>query len=206
MKRNSLANSSRELWPHRFPTVSTAKSSSWTTAQTMERPRVESFMASRPGVPILLLRHERNRGKGAAVRTAIQAATGYFSVIQDSDLEYDPAEFPRLLKPLLEGKADVVYGSRFLASSERRVLYYWHSLANHLLTLLCNITTDLNLTDMETCYKAFRTSLAKSIPIQSERFVWIPSSRSNSPDARLGFMKRPSATTAAHTKRGKKSV
>jgi glycosyltransferase involved in cell wall biosynthesis len=131
---------------------------------------VESFMASRPGVPILLLRHERNRGKGAAVRTAIQAATGYFSVIQDSDLEYDPAEFPRLLKPLLEGKADVVYGSRFLASSERRVLYYWHSLANHLLTLLCNITTDLNLTDMETCYKAFRTSLAKSIPIQSERF------------------------------------
>jgi 2-polyprenyl-3-methyl-5-hydroxy-6-metoxy-1,4-benzoquinol methylase len=111
-----------------------------------------------------------NQGKGAAIRTAIQAASGEWSIIQDADLEYDPEEYTRLLHPLLAGKADVVYGSRFLVSGERRVLYFWHSLANRMLTTLCNIVSDLNLTDMETCYKLFRTSLAKSIPIQSDRF------------------------------------
>ena len=131
---------------------------------------VQEFIASRPEVNIRLIHHAQNRGKGAAIRTAIAAATGDFSIIQDADLEYDPAEYPRLLKPLLDGRADVVYGSRFLAFGERRVLYYWHSLANHLLTTLCNIAADLNLTDMETCYKAFRTSFAKSIPIRSDRF------------------------------------
>jgi glycosyltransferase involved in cell wall biosynthesis len=131
---------------------------------------VEDFIASRPEVNIRLLHHAKNSGKGAAIRTAIAAATGEFSIIQDADLEYDPAEYPRMLGPLLDGRADVVYGSRFLVSGERRVLYYWHSLANHLLTTLCNIAADLNLTDMETCYKAFRTSLAKSIPLQNDRF------------------------------------
>jgi glycosyltransferase involved in cell wall biosynthesis len=130
---------------------------------------VQDFIASCP-VPMKLLRHSVNRGKGAAVRTAILAAAGEWSIIQDADLEYDPAEYPRLLHPLLEGKADVVYGSRFLVSGERRVLYFWHSLANRLLTTVCNVVSDLNLTDMETCYKVFRTSLAKSIPIQSDRF------------------------------------
>jgi glycosyltransferase involved in cell wall biosynthesis/phospholipid N-methyltransferase len=130
---------------------------------------VEDFIASCP-IPVKLLRHRVNRGKGAAIRTAIEAATGDWSIIQDADLEYDPAEYPRLLHPLLEGKADVVYGSRFLVSGERRVLYFWHSMANRMLTLLCNVVSDLNLTDMETCYKVFRTSLAKSIPIQSDRF------------------------------------
>jgi 2-polyprenyl-3-methyl-5-hydroxy-6-metoxy-1,4-benzoquinol methylase len=130
---------------------------------------VEDFIASSP-IPVQLLRHQVNRGKGASIRTAIRAATGEWSLIQDADLEYDPNEYPRLLRPLLEGKADVVYGSRFLASDERRVLYFWHSLANRALTTICNIVSDLNLTDMETCYKAFRTSLAKSIPIQSDRF------------------------------------
>jgi len=131
---------------------------------------VEGFIASCPGVPVRLIRHAKNRGKGAAIRTAIHAATGTYSIIQDADLEYDPREYPRILGPLLSGEADVVYGSRFMASGERRVLYYWHSLANHILTTFCNIVADLNLTDMETCYKAFRTSFAKTIPIQSDRF------------------------------------
>jgi glycosyltransferase involved in cell wall biosynthesis len=131
---------------------------------------VEEFIASCPGVAVQLIRQEKNRGKGAAIRTAIQAATGQYSIVQDADLEYDPREYGKLLGPLLSGEADVVYGSRFMAAGERRVLYYWHSLANHILTTLCNIAADLNLTDMETCYKAFRTSFAKTIPIQSERF------------------------------------
>jgi glycosyltransferase involved in cell wall biosynthesis/phospholipid N-methyltransferase len=131
---------------------------------------VESFMAANPEVRMQLIRHPKNRGKGSAIRTAIQAATGVFSVIQDADLEYDPREYHKLLGPLLSGEAEVVYGSRFVAAGERRVLYYWHSLANHILTTFCNIVADLNLTDMETCYKAFRTSFVQTIPIQSDRF------------------------------------
>ena len=131
---------------------------------------VESFIATCRNVPIQLIRHEKNRGKGAAIRTAIQAATGHYSIIQDADLEYDPREYRKLLGPLLDGEADVVYGSRFMVTGERRVLYFWHSLANAILTTLCNIAADLNLTDMETCYKAFRTSFAQTIPIQSDRF------------------------------------
>src|SRR5437588_994597 len=119
---------------------------------------------------IRLVRHDRNRGKGAAIRTAIEHAQGEYSIIQDSDLEYDPREYRNLLRPLLEGKADVVYGSRFMIVGERRVLYFWHSVANWLLTEFCNLVADLNLTDMETCYKAFRTSLLKSIPLHSDRF------------------------------------
>jgi 2-polyprenyl-3-methyl-5-hydroxy-6-metoxy-1,4-benzoquinol methylase len=130
---------------------------------------VQDFIA-RTNAPVRLFHHERNQGKGAAVRTAIQNATGEFSLIQDADLEYDPNEYPRLLGPLLAGKADAVFGSRFLISGERRVLYFWHSLANQLLTQICNIAADINLTDMETCYKAFRTTLVKTIPLRSNRF------------------------------------
>ena len=130
---------------------------------------VENFIA-RTGVKITLIHHEKNQGKGAAIRTAIGHAQGEFSLIQDADLEYDPREYPKLLQPLLEGKADAVFGSRFMVAGERRVLYFWHSLANKILTLVCNIAADLNLTDMETCYKAFRTSLVKTIPIRSNRF------------------------------------
>jgi glycosyltransferase involved in cell wall biosynthesis len=130
---------------------------------------VEQMAARSPGV-IRLVRHDRNQGKGAAIRTAIEQARGEISIIQDADLEYDPGEYPRLIQPLLEGKADVVYGSRFLVSGERRVLYFWHSIANFVLTGFCNMVSDLNLTDMETCYKAFRTSLLHSIPIRSNRF------------------------------------
>lgn len=119
---------------------------------------------------LTVLHHERNRGKGAAIRTALEHACGEFVVIQDCDLEYNPKDLPALLCPLLHRRADAVFGSRFMVSGERRVLYFWHSLANMLLTTLCNIVADLNLTDMETGYKAFRLSLLKSIPVHSEGF------------------------------------
>ncbi|HVP45923.1 MAG TPA: glycosyltransferase family 2 protein, partial [Bryobacteraceae bacterium] len=119
---------------------------------------------------IRLFRQDRNRGKGAAIRTAIEQARGDYAIIQDADLEYDPGEYPKMLAPLLGGKADVVYGSRFMIVGERRVLYFWHSVANRMLTEFANLVADLNLTDVETCYKAFRTSFLKSIPIRSNRF------------------------------------
>jgi glycosyltransferase involved in cell wall biosynthesis len=117
-----------------------------------------------------VIRHEHNSGKGAAIRTAIQNATGDLAVIQDADLEYNPQDLPRLLAPLLEDRADAVFGSRFLISGERRVMYFWHSLANHILTTMCNMVADLNLTDMETGYKAFRLSLVQSIPLRRNDF------------------------------------
>ena len=119
---------------------------------------------------IRLIRHPRNWGKGAAVRTAAAHSRGEFCIIQDADLEYDPREYPHLLRPLLEGHADAVYGSRFMVTGERRVLYFWHALANHFLTTLTNMVADVNLTDVETCYKAMRTSLLRSIPIRQNRF------------------------------------
>jgi SAM-dependent methyltransferase len=131
---------------------------------------VNEFIAAHPSAPVRVFRHGRNRGKGAAIRTAIELASGEFSIIQDADLEYDPAEYGKLLAPLLSGRADAVYGSRFASADERRVLYFWHSIANHLLTTTCNIVADLNLTDMETCYKVVRTGLLKSIPLRSDRF------------------------------------
>jgi 2-polyprenyl-3-methyl-5-hydroxy-6-metoxy-1,4-benzoquinol methylase len=130
---------------------------------------VRSLEVHHPG-RIRFIRHQRNKGKGAAIRTAIEHARGDIAIIQDADLEYDPDEYIRLLQPIVDGRADAVYGSRFLVAGERRVLYYWHSLANHLLTTLCNMVADVNLTDMETCYKAFRLSLVKSIPLRSNRF------------------------------------
>ena len=119
---------------------------------------------------VVVVRHPTNRGKGAAIRTAIDAMSGDVAVVQDSDLEYDPAEFPRLLKPILDDRADAVFGSRFAASPERRVLLYWHSLGNKLLTWFANVLNDLNLTDMETCYKAVRGDLLKDLRLRSERF------------------------------------
>jgi len=130
---------------------------------------VEHIAAQHPGV-VRLLRHPRNRGKGAAIRTAVGQARGEYCLVQDADLEYDPREYSNLLKPLLEGKADAVYGSRFMIVAERRVMYYWHAVANRFVTGLCNLVADVNLTDMGTGYKAFRTALLKEMPIRSDGF------------------------------------
>lgn len=117
-----------------------------------------------------LVRHPVNKGKGAAVRTAIEQATGDFCIVQDADLEYDPSEYTRLLRPLLDGHADAVFGSRYMRGEQTRVLPFWHSMLNKFLTLVSNMFCNLNVTDMETCYKLFRTDLLKSIPIRSDRF------------------------------------
>ncbi len=118
--------------------------------------------------------HETNRGKGAAIRSGIKEVTGDVVIVQDADLEYDPAEYSKLLKPIIDGKADVVYGSRFLTCGPHRVLYFWHYVGNKFLTLLSNMFTNLNLTDMETCYKMFKREVIQSISIEEDRFGFEP--------------------------------
>src|SRR5687768_6163866 len=123
---------------------------------------------------VRVLLQPQNRGKGAALRRGFAEATMSYSVVQDADLEYNPQEYPRLLEPLLDDRADVVFGSRFMGADAHRVLFFWHSLGNKLLTLLSNAVTDLNLTDMETCYKVFRTEVIQSIDIEEDRFGFEP--------------------------------
>ena len=120
------------------------------------------------------LRHERNQGKGAALRTGFAATSGDIVIVQDADLEYDPRDYPKLLQPILEDRADVVFGSRFVGGDAHRVLYFWHSVTNQALTLLSNMLTDLNLTDMEVCYKVFRAEVLSRIRIEEDRFGFEP--------------------------------
>jgi len=127
---------------------------------------------SDPQVRVIM--HSVNQGKGAALRTGISHATADFVIVQDADLEYDPSEYPLVLEPLLDDRADVVFGSRFLSGRPYRVLYFWHSLGNRFLTLMSNMFTDLNLTDMETCYKCFRREVIQSIDIEEDRFGFEP--------------------------------
>ncbi|HUU58054.1 MAG TPA: glycosyltransferase family 2 protein [Phycisphaerae bacterium] len=126
------------------------------------------------GGDLRILYHEKNQGKGAALRTGFAAAGGDVVIVQDADLEYDPRDYPKLLAPIVAGKADVVYGSRFAGGESHRVLYFWHYVGNRFLTLLSNCFTNLNLTDMETCYKAFRREVLRSIRIQENRFGFEP--------------------------------
>ncbi len=123
-----------------------------------------------PDAQIRLAQHQVNRGKGAALRTGFAQVRGDIVIVQDADLEYDPSDYPKLLKPILDGRADVVYGSRFVGGDEHRVHYFWHYVGNRFLTLLSNMFTNLNLTDMETCYKTFRAEVLRSVQLRSDRF------------------------------------
>ncbi len=126
------------------------------------------------GLVAKILYHERNRGKGAALRTGFKAATGDIVIVQDADLEYDPNQYSHIIDPIINGRADVVFGSRFMGGQPHRVVYFWHRVGNGFLTLLSNVFTNLNLTDMETCYKAFRREIIQSIEIEEDRFGFEP--------------------------------
>jgi glycosyltransferase involved in cell wall biosynthesis len=136
--------------------------------------KVQAYALAHPDLPIKIDHHEKNRGKGAALHTGIQMATGDYIIIQDADLEYDPEEYNLLLQPILGGHADVVYGSRFMGGKPHRILFFWHSIGNRWLTQLSNMFTDLNLTDMETCYKMFRADILKGLSLREQRFGFEP--------------------------------
>lgn len=135
---------------------------------------VELYMQQNPELNILLISHEVNKGKGAALHTGIKHATGDYVLIQDADLEYDPREYNDLLKPIVEANADVVYGSRFMGGNPHRILFFWHTIGNKFLTLVSNAFTNLNLTDMETCYKLFRREIIQQLDLKEQRFGFEP--------------------------------
>ena len=151
-----------------------------------------------------VLHHPVNRGKGAAIRTAIGAATGDICVVQDADLEYDPAELPDLMTPILDGRADAVFGSRFAGGRAHRVLYFWHRVGNGLLTLLSNMMTDLNLTDMESCYKMVRTDVMKRLVLTTDRFGFEPELTARLAQARARIYELPISYSGRTYAEGKK--
>ena len=135
---------------------------------------VQNIIVKQKDNEIVYIKHEKNLGKGAAIHSGIKNATGDYLMIQDADLEYDPAEINKLLKPIIDDHADVVYGSRFIGGSAHRILFFWHTIGNKFLTFLSNFFTNLNLTDMETCYKLFKTSIIKNIKLKEKRFGFEP--------------------------------
>jgi glycosyltransferase involved in cell wall biosynthesis len=135
---------------------------------------IAKFQRENPCLNIKSIKHSVNRGKGAALRTGISAATGNFVIVQDADLEYDPRQYNLLLQPMIEGFADVVYGSRFIGGDPHRILFFWHTIGNRFLTFLSNMLCNLNLTDMETCYKLFRSDIIKSVTLKEDRFGFEP--------------------------------
>ena len=137
-------------------------------------PKIEAAAAKWDGVKLEVKLADRNRGKGSALRAGFALATGDIILVQDADLEYDPADYPRLLAPILDGRADVVYGSRFVGGEAHRVLYFWHMIGNRMLTMVSNMMTNLNLTDMETCYKVFRAEVIKPLKLRSDTFTIEP--------------------------------
>ena len=135
---------------------------------------LEAYREAHPELPMVVIRHEVNQGKGAALHTGIRRATGEYLIVQDADLEYDPREYGLLLRPILEGFADVVYGTRFMGGKPHRILFFWHTIGNRLLTFFSNMLTNLNLSDMETCYKLFRREILQRIRIEENRFGFEP--------------------------------
>lgn len=135
---------------------------------------IHDYMQKNADLPISYYKHEKNQGKGAALHTGIKNASGEYLIIQDADLEYDPREYNMLLKPVIEGFADVVYGSRFMGNNPHRILFFWHTIGNRFLTFLSNMFTNLNLSDMETCYKLFKTDMIQNIRLKEKRFGFEP--------------------------------